>query len=40
MPILLMALLTMVAFGVIGILLGAAGFAEQRKIGTPGKPAR
>jgi hypothetical protein len=33
MPILLVALLAMVAFGLIGILLGAAVFIEQHTIG-------
>ena len=40
MPILLVALLAMAAFGVIGILLGAAVFIEQHKIGSHGKIAR
>ena len=33
MPILLVALLAMAAFGLIGILLGAAVVIEQRNIG-------
>jgi len=39
MPVLLVALLALAAFGVIGILLGAAVFIEQHKIGKHGKAA-
>lgn len=41
MPILMVALMALAAFGIIGFLLGAAVVLEQRKVGkqNPGKAA-
>jgi hypothetical protein len=38
MPILMIALLALAAFGLIGILLAAAVLSEPRKAQVPGRP--
>lgn len=38
MPILMIALLALAAFGLIGILLAAAVLSEPKKVQDPGRP--